>query len=165
MTLVSAERVILSLLNACIISVQYRSVKVRGDPFSLGTLREPASTLHVCVGSTLRCRAVTALHQQRRPWVSRATAVIWYTPIQGVIFEPAIIGPAMAQRRTLPLLKVLFAKTASRTDANANAFANAGVRERLPSPPGLANKQRTNANSGCSPTLFVGVFANARHCF
>ena len=92
------------------------------------------------------------------------TAVIWYTPIQGVIFEPAIIGPAMAQRRTLPLLKVLFAKTASRTDANANAFANAGVRERLPSPPGLANKQRTNANSGCSPTLFVGVFANARHC-
>ena len=59
--------------------------------------------------------------------------------------------------------KVLFAKTASRTDANANAFANAGVRERLPSPPGLANKQRTNANSGCSPTLFVGVFANARH--
>ena len=142
----SAERVILSLLNACIISVQYRSVKVRGDPFSLGTLREPASTLHVCVGSTLRCRAVTALHQQRRPWVSRATAVIWYTPIQGVIFEPAIIGPAMAQRRTLPLLKVLFAKTASRTDANANAFANRAVHERLAALPRLANKQRTNVH-------------------
>ena len=120
--------------------------------------------------SVVRCAAVSSCHRA----ASAATALgisgyschLVHTDSGSdfrTLFEPQIIGPARAQRRTLPLLKVLFAKTALRTDANANAFANAGVRERLPSPPGLANKQRTNANSGCSPTLFVGVFANARH--
>ena len=46
----------------CRILIHWQISQAAGSPYiSLGTLREPASTLHVCVGSTLRCRAVTAL--------------------------------------------------------------------------------------------------------